>query len=184
MDLVAEHNHKMKVFHDIVGCAMDVYNEYRFGLTEYPYQYGLKALLRKLGYRVEKEYELPLYLFGEKLEEHYRCDIVMVREEGDIIIECKAVSHIDEGHRSQLQNYMLLTHCPYGVLINFCKTKNFLYSEAYQYIPEYHKVERIDTKYMGMMYEKTVKPWQAYLDKKRETGEQYYHKINLDKNKA
>ena len=72
MDTIAEHNHKMKVFHDIVGCAYDVYNEYKWGLTEFPYQYGLKHLLRKLGYRVEKEYTLPLYLFGERLEEGYR----------------------------------------------------------------------------------------------------------------
>lgn len=113
MDLIAEHNHKMKVFHDIVGCAMDVYKEYRHGLTEYPYQYGLTHLLDKLGYDVQKEYPLPLYLFGEKLKEHY--------------------------------------------------------------------VERYDTRYMGMMYEKTVKPWQSYLDEKRKTRSLYYHHITLKK---
>lgn len=181
MNLIAEHDRKMRVFHDIVGCAMDVYNEYRFGLTEYPYQYGLKHLLQKLGYRVEKEYELPLFLFGEKLEEHYRCDIVLVRPEGDIIIECKAVSHIDEGHRAQLQNYMLLTHCPYGILINFCKSKNFLYSETYEYLEDSHRVERMNTRYMGITQESTVKPWQSYLDQKRTTKEHYYHQIDLDK---
>lgn len=179
MDLIAEHNKKMQVFHDIVGCAMDVYNEYNHGLSEYPYQYGLKHLLKLLGYRVEKEYELPLYLFGDKLEEHYRCDIVMVRPEGDIIIECKSVSYIDDGHRDQLKNYMLLTHCPYGILINFCKSKHQVFSETYHYVEEKHIVERYDTKYIGNCYIHTNKPWQKYLDDKRKGSKHYYHQITL-----
>lgn len=167
MDLIAEHNNKMKVFHDIVGCAMDVYNEYNHGLTEYPYQYGLKHLLKRLGYRVEKEFLLPLYLFGEKLEENYRCDLVVVRDEGNIIVECKAVSYIDESHREQLRNYMLLTHCPFGILINFCKAKHQVFSEVYHYIESSHTVELYDTKFIGHLFEKTEKPWQQYIDAKK-----------------
>jgi len=67
MNMITEHNHRMKVFHDIIGCAFDVYNEFRPGLTEYPYQYGLRHLLLKLGYEVQKEYPLPIHLFGEQL---------------------------------------------------------------------------------------------------------------------
>lgn len=165
MDLIAEHNHKMKVFHDIVGCAFDVYNEYRPRLSEYPYQYGLKHLLKLLGYRVEKEYDLPLFLFGDRLEEKYRCDLVMVREEGNIIIECKATKCIIEEHRDQLRNYMLLTHCPYGILINFSKSGK-VYSETYEYIKTTHEVVKMNTKYIGSNYERTIKPWQEYLNKK------------------
>lgn len=182
MDLIAEYNRQRKVFYDITGCAMDVYNEYQRGLTEYPYQYGLVHLLKRLGYKVEKEYNLPLYLFGDRLEEYYRCDIVMVRDEGDIIIECKAVRNIDEGHRNQLRNYMLLTHCPYGMLINFCKDKHQVYSECYRYDEKLHVVERYDTRYMGTMYERTVKPWQKYLDERKRTKATYYHHIEIDKN--
>ena len=164
MDLVADYNHKMKVFHDIVGCAFDVYNAFKPGLNEYPYQYGLRHLLNKLGYDVKKEHALPIYLFGEKLEELYRLDLVMVRpNEGNIIIECKARKCIIEEHREQLKNYMLLTHCRYGMLINFSKSYQ-VYSEAYEYIEKTHTVERLNTSYMGTMYERTVKPWQQYLD--------------------
>jgi len=163
MDMIAEHNHRMKVFHDIVGCAFDVYNEYKPGLTEYPYQYGLKYLLKKLGYQVEKEYNLPLYLFGERLPEYYRCDLVLIHDEGNIIIECKAVKCIADEHRDQLKNYLLLTHCPYGMLINFCKTTFQVYSETYEYL-QTHSVERLDTKYIGVCHEPTIKPWQPYLD--------------------
>lgn len=168
MNIVDEHDQNMKAFHDIIGCAFDVFNEYRPGLTEYPYQYGLKHLLRKLGYRIEKEYPLPLYLFGEKLEEYYRCDLVLVRELGDIIIECKALKSIGEEQRAQLHNYMLLTHCPYGILINFCKTTARVYSECYSYNAMTHSVERLNPAYIGWNIKPTKKPWQNYLDDKKE----------------
>jgi len=157
----------MIVFHDIIGCAFDVYKEFRPGLTEYPYQYGLKHLLRKLGYHVEKEYDLPLYLYGEKLEEHYRCDIVLVHQQGNIIIECKALKSIGDKERNQLQNYLLLTHCPYGILINFCKETNQVYSETYEYIEQSHCVERLDIKYLGYNHHNTPKPWQDYLNSRK-----------------
>lgn len=169
------------VFHHIVGCAMDVYNEYGYGLSEYPYQYGLKFLLRWINYRVEKEYELPLYLFGNKLEENYRCDLVLVRQEGNVIIECKAVMYIDDSHREQLQNYMRLTHSPYGILINFCKTKNQLYSEVFKYCESDNKswITRLDTRYIGDFKDPLVKPWQPYLDKKKDSKEHFFCKIDL-----
>ena len=181
MDVIAEHNNKVKVFHDIVGCAMDVYNEYNHGLSEYPYQYGLKHLLKKLGYTVETECKLPLYLFGEKLEEFYRCDVVMLREEGNIIIECKAVKFIDEGHRDQLRNYMLLTHCPFGILINFCKARHQIFSEVYHYVESSHEVELYDTRYIGYMHDNIEKPWQTYLDaKKKKEPSHYVHHISIN----
>ncbi len=178
LDIALLHNKKVKVFHDIVGCAMDVYNEYNYGLTEHPYQYGLKHLLRQLGYKVEKEYELPLYLFGEKLEERYRCDLVVVRPEGNIIIECKAVKYIDEGHRNQLKNYMLLTHCPFGILINFCKTKKQIFSETYEYIEELNRIESLSTSYIGDYKDNLIKPWQSYLDNRRQNNNHYFHDID------
>ena len=48
---------------------------------------------------------------------------------GNIIIELKAINHIDTPHRRQLWNYMNLTHLPYGMLINF--SPDGLYSEWY-----------------------------------------------------
>ena len=170
MDLIAAHNERVKVFHDILGCAFDVYNEYRPGLTEYPYQYGLKFLLKWLGYDVRKEFYLPLFLFGHQLEENFRCDLVMLRQEGNIIIECKSAKFIVEEHRDQLKNYMLLTHCPYGMLINFSKPSAKgcnVYSEVYQYHPMGHFVDRLDTKFMGAYPYQLDKPWKNLLGSKR-----------------
>ncbi len=180
-DSAIDYNKERRVFHDIIGCSYDVYNEYRHGLTEYPYQYGLKHLLRKLNYDVQKEYELPLYLFNEKLEEHYRCDLVLVRAEGNVIIECKAVKFVSEEHRDQLKNYMLLTHCPYGVLINFCKTKHQVYTEVYHYDERFHRVDPFDIKYQGQVNEPMNKPWQKFLDERKQSREIYYHHIEIKK---
>ena len=159
MDVIQEHDERMRVFHDIIGCAFDVYNEFRPGLTEYPYQYGLKHLLEKLGYTVVKEFDLPLYLYGELLDEKYRMDLVLVRpDEGHVIIECKAKKCIIDEHREQLRNYMLLTHNPYGILINFSKSGQ-VYSEAFQYDSDTHSVKPIDTRYLGWNTKETPRPW-------------------------
>ena len=48
----------------------------------------------------------------------------------DIIVELKAINHVDTQHRRQLWNYMNLTHLPYGMLINF--SPDGLYSEWYK----------------------------------------------------
>ena len=61
--------------------------------------------------------------------------------DGDIIVELKAVSHIDTQHRRQLWNYMNLTHMPYGMLINFGAES--LYSEWYHRDEQNGEIERI-----------------------------------------
>ena len=63
---------------------------------------------------------------------------------------------------------MLLTHCRYGVLLNFVKDGDKrVYSECYEYKSDIHCVERLDTRYIGIMTEQTYKPWQSYLDTKK-----------------
>jgi hypothetical protein len=52
---------------------------------------------------------------------------------GNVIIECKAVSNLNNDHRAQLFNYMRLTKIRMGVLVNFAAT--FLELERYFYEP-------------------------------------------------
>lgn len=59
----------------------------------------------------------------------------------DIIVELKALSHIDTPHRRQLWNYMNLTHLPYGMLVNFGPER--LYSEWYFRNPNTCEIEKI-----------------------------------------
>ena len=112
-------------FYDISGLAMKVHNKFGYGLLESAYEAGLEYLLKQKGYKVERQVYLPMYWDDVKLEQSYRMDLVV---NDSIILELKAMAHVDSDHRKQLWNYMNLTHLPYGMLINF---SNSLYSEWY-----------------------------------------------------
>ena len=116
MDLIQEHNKKYQFFSDITGEAMRVHRKYHPGLLESAYEAALKYLLEQKGYTVERQKFLPIFWEDVQLDQDYRMDLVV---NGNIILELKAVKHVDTPHRLQLWNYMRLTHQPYGMLINF-----------------------------------------------------------------
>jgi GxxExxY protein len=126
MDLTNDYNKRYAFFHDITGEAMKVHRKYKPGLLESAYEAALMYLLELKGYKVERQALLPIYWDDVKLDQTYRMDLVV---NGSVIIELKAVQHVDTPHRRQLWNYMNLTHLPYGMLINFGSES--LYSEWY-----------------------------------------------------
>ena len=126
MDLIKAYNKKYEFFHEISGVAMKVHSKYRYGLLESAYEAALKYLLEQDGYVVERQKQLPIYWEEVLLDQSYRMDLVINE---CIIVELKAISHIDTPHRRQLWNYMNLTHIPYGMLLNF--SPEGLYSEWY-----------------------------------------------------
>lgn len=138
MDLIEEHNRKYYFFKEITGVAMMVYNKYRPGLLESAYEAAMKYLLEKKSYKVCNQVALPIYWDDVKLEQTYRMDLVI---NDDIIVELKALSHIDTPHRRQLWNYMNLTHLPYGMLVNFGPER--LYSEWYYRNPVSGEIEKV-----------------------------------------
>ena len=117
-------------FYDIIGLAMKVHRKYKPGLLESAYEAALRYLLGLEGYNVEQQAFLPIYWDDVKLDQTYRMDLVV---NNNIIIELKAILHIDIPHRRQLWNYMNLTHMPYGMIINFGNEQ--LYSECYERDP-------------------------------------------------
>lgn len=126
MNLIQEYNKRYEFFRDITGEAMRVHRKFHGGLLESAYEAALKYLLELKGYTVERQKFLPIYWDDVRLDQDYRMDLVV---NGNIIIELKAINHIDTPHRRQLWNYMNLTHLPYGMLINF--SPDGLYSEWY-----------------------------------------------------
>ena len=117
---------------------MRVHRQYRAGLLESAYEAALKYLLEQAGYKVERQVFLPIYWENVQLDQTYRMDLV-VNE--NIIVELKAVSHIETVHRRQLFNYMNLTHLPYGMIINF--SPEGLYSEWYHRDNETGEIDKI-----------------------------------------
>ena len=138
MDLIKEYNKRYEFFSDITGEAMRVHRKYKPGLLESAYEAALKYLLELKGYTVERQKFLPIFWDDVQLDQNYRMDLVINE---NIIVELKAVAHVDTPHRRQLWNYMNLTHQPYGMLINF--GADSLYSEWYHRDPATGEIDKI-----------------------------------------
>ena len=129
------------IAYDIIGAAMEVHNEYGFGISEGVYEEALCIELEnEYGYETEAQCDLPVYYKGQLLEKRFRLDIVV---EKDVIIELKAVEAILPEHRAQLYNYLRLTKKPVGILLNFGKSVR---AEKYIYDPETNEVTFFNVK--------------------------------------
>ena len=113
--------------YEVIGAAMDVYNELGFGLRETVYQEALALELNSRGLLCEREKEVHIFYKGKELKQFYKIDLLV---ENDIIVETKGVVDLCTEHRTQLFNYMRLTKKPIGLLINFGDYDN-LYGERY-----------------------------------------------------
>ena len=138
MDAITEYDKRYEFFKDIAGEAMKVHRKWRGGLLESAYEAALKYLLEQKGYTVERQVFVPMYWDNVRLDQDYRLDLLI---NGDIILELKAIKHIDTPHRQQLWSYLRITRKPYGMLINF--SPEGLYSEWYHYVDATGEIDRI-----------------------------------------
>ena len=138
MDAITEYNKRYEFFKDIAGEAMKVHRKWSGGLLESAYEAALKYLLEQKGYTVERQVFVPMYWDNVRLEQDYRLDLLI---NGNIILELKAIKHIDTPHRQQLWSYLRITRKPYGMLINF--SPEGLYSEWYHYVDATGEIDRI-----------------------------------------
>ena len=138
MDAITEYNKRYEFFKDIAGEAMKVHRKWRGGLLESAYEAALKYLLEQKSYTVERQVFVPMYWDNVRLDQDYRLDLLI---NGDIILELKAIKHIDTPHRQQLWSYLRITRKPYGMLINF--SPEGLYSEWYHYVDATGEIDRI-----------------------------------------
>ena len=105
-----------KTVYEIIGAAMDVYNELGFGLRESVYQEALALELVTRDLSCEREKQVNIFYKQQQLQQLYKLDLLI---DNEIIIETKSVSELNADHRSQLFNYMRLTQKDIGILINF-----------------------------------------------------------------
>lgn len=101
---------------NITGAAMHVYNTLGSGFLEAVYQEALELEFVKRNISYEREKELTISYDGIVLKQTYRADFVCY---DNIIVELKAVSHLDDSHRSQVFNYLKATGLKLGLLFNF-----------------------------------------------------------------
>lgn len=100
----------------IVGAAFKVYNILGSGFLEAVYQEALEIEFKRQGIPYEREKELKIQYDGLELKQTYKADFVCY---GKIIVELKAVSALDDAHRSQVYNYLHATGYRLGLLLNF-----------------------------------------------------------------
>ncbi len=100
----------------IVGAAFKVYNNLGHGFLEAVYQEALEIEFQRRNIPYVREKELNIVYDGVQLRQTYKADFVCY---GKIIVELKAVSELDDAHRSQVYNYLHATGYRLGLLLNF-----------------------------------------------------------------
>ena len=109
-----------KETYDIVGAAMDVYNELGAGFLEAVFQEALELELKSRSIQAIRQVELPIYYKGQPLQKHYVCDLLC---NGQILVELKAISTLTTADDAQVLNYLKASNMRLGILINFGSPK-------------------------------------------------------------
>ena len=119
----------MKMY-ELVGAAMEVYNELGFGMEEPIYQEAMAMELDERGIPYIREKVLNTYYKGKQMKKTYVADFF---SQG-MIIEFKSVSQVVPEHRSQLFNYLRITKLKYGIIVNY--GEDHFHAERYVYDEE------------------------------------------------
>lgn len=100
----------------VIGAAMEVHKTLGCGFLEPVYQEAFEIELRTNNIPFQGQKPLQLEYKGTALEKFYVADICVFDK---IIIEIKAVEHLDSNHIAQVINYLKATGFKLGLLINF-----------------------------------------------------------------
>ena len=108
----------------IIGCAMKVHSFLGNGFQEVIYQRALALELKEAGLDYQREIEQEIFYqhYPEPIGKR-RVDFIV---EGKVLVELKAVIHVDDAHKAQILNYLKAYRFEIGLLINFGeKSLNF-----------------------------------------------------------
>jgi GxxExxY protein len=100
----------------IVNAAFKVHSELGPGLLEKVYEVCLTHELRKAGYSVARQVDIPIQYDGITFDEGLRLDLLV---EDRVIIETKAVDEVNPIWQAQVLSHLKLTGLRLGYLINF-----------------------------------------------------------------
>ncbi|MDX2046118.1 MAG: GxxExxY protein [Chitinophagaceae bacterium] len=104
----------------IIGICMEVHRELGYGFSEIVYKDAIEVEAISKGIIVEREKEYVVYYKEKPLTHKFFADFIMF---GNIIIEVKAAEDgIADEHVAQTLNYMKVSGCRIGLIINFSKT--------------------------------------------------------------
>src|SRR2546423_7734126 len=105
----------------IIGLFYEVYNELGHGFLESVYRNSFLIALRQVGLSCAFEVPVPVLFRGQDVGQ-FRADLLV---EGKVLLELKAVQHLDKSHDAQLYNYLRATEIEVGLLLNFGPRPDF-----------------------------------------------------------
>ena len=98
-----------------IGCAIRVHQALGPGFHEAIYQDAMGVELEWEGLPYEREFRVAMF-YRERPLRTQRLDLVV---DGLVVVELKAVEHLERVHQTQLLSYMKAAKLPVGWLINF-----------------------------------------------------------------
>jgi GxxExxY protein len=107
-----------EITYKINGCAMKIHNTLGNGFQEVIYQRCLAIEMNRAGLVFCREKEQTILYDGIDVGTR-RADFLV---ENQIIVELKAVIHLEDVHLAQAKNYVVAYDSPIGLLINFGAT--------------------------------------------------------------
>ena len=103
----------------ILKCCYEVINELGIGFLEAVYKNALVIALNERPLKVETEKVFEV-LFRKKRIGLYIADLVV---DNSVIVEVKSCPFLLPVHQAQLINYLAVSSCPVGLLVNFGSKK-------------------------------------------------------------
>jgi GxxExxY protein len=100
----------------VIGAAIEVHRILGPGLLESIYQRAICHELTLRGIRHTPQQPVPVCYKGVRLGDDLRIDILV---EDILVVELKAIDHLEPIHEAQLLTYLKLTGHHVGLLLNF-----------------------------------------------------------------
>jgi GxxExxY protein len=102
--------------YEIIGACMEVHGKMGAGFSEVIYKEALEIEFNHRGIIFAREKKFSVEYRGQKLTHCYFADFVVLDK---VILEVKAVSALTDAHVAQTLNYLRVSDCNVGLLINF-----------------------------------------------------------------
>jgi GxxExxY protein len=99
----------------VIGCCMEVHRFLGNGFQEVIYQRALAIEFRRQNISFSREHEMDIYYKGENIGTR-RVDFFV---EGKLMVELKAIIHLEDVHLAQAINYLEAYGLETGLLVNF-----------------------------------------------------------------
>ena len=103
----------------LVGAALEVLNGIGHGLHEKPYENALVVEFLSAKIPCEQQKRFPVHYKTVQVTE-YVPDLIAF---GSVIVDTKVVECITDHERGQMLNYLRITHCQVGLILNFKRAK-------------------------------------------------------------